>query len=30
LSLTSPLVIPPANSQTLTVSGATSNTILLL
>jgi hypothetical protein len=30
LSLTSPLVIPPANTQTLAISGATSNTILLL
>lgn len=29
LSLTSPLVIPPANTQTLAISGATSNTILL-
>jgi hypothetical protein len=30
LSLTSPLVIPPTNTQTLAISGATSNTILLL
>jgi hypothetical protein len=30
LSLTSPLVIPPANSQTLVVSSITSNTILLM
>ena len=30
LSLTSPLVIPPANTQTLAISSATSNTILLL
>ena len=30
LSLTSPLVIPPANTQTLAISGASSNTILLL
>jgi hypothetical protein len=30
LTLTSPLVIPSANSQTLTVSGVSSNTILLM
>lgn len=30
LSLTSPLVIPPGNTQTLVISGVTSNTILLL
>ena len=30
LSLTSPLVIPPANTQTLAISSASSNTILLL
>ena len=30
LSLTSPLVIPPTNAQTLVISGSTSNTILLL
>jgi hypothetical protein len=30
LTLTSPLVIPPANSQTLVISGASANTILLL
>jgi hypothetical protein len=30
LNLTSPLVIPPANTQTLVISGVTSNTILLL
>jgi hypothetical protein len=30
LNLTSPLVIPPANTQTLAISGASSNTILLL
>jgi hypothetical protein len=29
LSLTSPLVIPSGNSTTLTISGVTSNTILL-
>jgi hypothetical protein len=29
LSLTSPLVIPTANSTTLVISGVTSNTILL-
>lgn len=30
LNLTSPLIIPSANTQTLTISGTTSNTILLL
>lgn len=30
LSLTSPLVIPPSNTQTLAISGVTSNTILLM
>ncbi len=30
LSLTSPLVIPPANATTLAISGVSSNTILLL
>jgi collagen type VII alpha len=30
LSLTSPLVVPPSNSQTLTVSATASNTILLM
>lgn len=30
LSLTSPLVIPPSNTQTLVISGATANTILLM
>ena len=30
LSLTSPLVIPPSNTQTLVISAATSNTILLM
>ena len=30
LSLTSPLVIPPSNAQTLVVSGVSSNTILLM
>jgi hypothetical protein len=30
LNLTSPLVIPSYNTQTLAISGATSNTILLL
>jgi hypothetical protein len=30
LNLTSPLILPSSNTQTLVVSGATSNTILLL
>jgi len=30
LNLTSPLLIPSSNTQTLAISGATSNTILLL
>jgi hypothetical protein len=29
LSLTSPLVIPPTNTSTIAISGATSNTFLL-
>jgi hypothetical protein len=30
LTLTSPLVIPPGNTNTLVVSGVTSNTVLLM